>query len=68
MKKYGTFKPQTNPRNPNTWETVKRYDGPRSGDDSHYNKVLKQEIELPHVHDPSCPGGIRPPLLWEIPK
>ncbi len=66
VKNYDTFKPQTNPKNPNPWETVKRYDGPGSG--SHHNKVLKQDIETPHIHDPTCPGGIRPALPWEIPK
>ncbi|VHO05283.1 hypothetical protein [Candidatus Rhabdochlamydia sp. T3358] len=64
--KYETFKPQTNPRDPAPYESVKRYDGPGAG--SHRNKVLDQEIEVPHVHDPACPGGIRPPLPWEIPK
>ncbi|VHO05230.1 tRNA3(Ser)-specific nuclease WapA precursor [Candidatus Rhabdochlamydia sp. T3358] len=64
--KYETFKPQTNPRDPAPYESVKRYDGPGAG--SHRNKVLDQEIEVPHVHDPSCPGGIRPALPWEIPK
>ena len=67
--KYEIFRPQTNPRNPNRWESVKRYDGPGSGgDDKHFNKVLKKWIETPHVHDPACPGGIRPPFPWEMPE
>ena len=65
--KHETFKPQTNPRDPAPYESVKRYDGPGSGE-GHYNDVLDKRIELPHVHDPSCPGGIRPALPWEIPK
>jgi hypothetical protein len=64
--KYETYKPQTNPRSPKPWESVKRYDGP--GSKSHRNKVLKQDIETPHIHDPAYPGGIRPALPWEIPK
>ncbi|QZA58585.1 hypothetical protein [Candidatus Rhabdochlamydia porcellionis] len=66
MIKYETYKPQTNPRSPKPWESVKRYDGP--GADPHHNKVLDKRIESPHIHDPSCLGGIRLPSPWEIPK
>ena len=64
---YETFQPQTNPRNPNPWESVKRFDGVgvRKG---HHNKALNERIPEPHVHDPKCPGGIRKPELWEFPK
>ncbi|WP_138107492.1 hypothetical protein [Candidatus Rhabdochlamydia sp. T3358] len=65
--KYETFKPQTNPRDPAPYESVKRYDGPGSGG-PHYNDFLDKYIDTPHVHDPACPGGIRPALPWEIPK
>ena len=63
---YETYETQTNSYNPNQWESVKRYDGP-SGD-SHWNKVLKEDVKTPHVHDPNYPGGVRPALLWEIPN
>jgi hypothetical protein len=62
---YETYRPQTNPRNPNAWESVKRYGG--LGSDKHWNKSLKQDIFSPHVHDPMFPGGIRPAQPWEIP-
>lgn len=63
---YETFRPQTNLRNPNPWESVKRFDGP--GSEKHYNKVLDKDIYAPHVHDPACEGGIRPPYSWEMPN
>lgn len=63
---YETYIPQTNPRNPNRWESTMRYDGNKDSL-SHFNKALKQEIDIPHVHDPCCPGGIRPALPMEIP-
>jgi RHS repeat-associated protein len=64
---YETFKFQTNPRNPNPWESVLRLDNGNPGT-SHYNKVLKRDIYEPHVHDPKCPGGLREAQQWEIPK
>ncbi len=64
---YETFQPQSNPRNPNPWESVKRFDG--VGDTKgHYNKVLEKDIPEPHVHDPKYPGVIREPALWEFPE
>ena len=57
--RYATYIPQTNPRNPAKWQLVKRVD---LVGDEHFNKVLKQYIPVPHVHDPSFPGGIRPAL------
>jgi hypothetical protein len=62
--RYATYIPQTNPRNPAKWQLVKRVD---LVGDEHYNKVLKQYIPVPHVHDPSFPGGIRPALPEELP-
>ena len=62
---YETFKPQSNPRNPNPWESVKRFDLNGKG---HTNKILEKEIPTPHVHDSKCPGGVRLPEPWEIPK
>lgn len=62
---YETFRPQSNPRNPNAWESVKRFDGIGK---SHQNKILAKDFETPHIHDPNCSGGIRYPEMWEIPK
>ena len=64
---YETYKPQTNPRNPTRWESVMRYDG-NAASGAHFNKVTKQDIFSPHMHDASCPGGIRSALLEEIPS
>jgi hypothetical protein len=64
---YETYRPQANLRNPNPWESIKRFDNSGKIDQSHFNKVLKKEIYEPHVHDPSFPGGIRAPQSWEIP-
>ena len=61
---YETYRPQTNPFDPKRWESLKRYDGLGK---SHRNKILKQNIETPHIHDPSYPGEIRYPEFWEIP-
>jgi hypothetical protein len=66
--KYTTFKPQSNLRNPNPWEVMKRFDGNPIAYHRHRNKVLKEYIYTPHVHDPTFPGGIRYPYEWEIPK
>jgi hypothetical protein len=46
-------------------ELEKRYDGKG---DSHYNKKTGEDIETPHVNDPSVPGGVRKPYPDEIPK
>jgi hypothetical protein len=56
---------QTNPYDPKAWESVLRYDG--YGSDPHWNKVLGQDVFAPHIHDPYCPGGVRPAFSWEIP-
>lgn len=66
--KYETFIPQTNPKNPCPWESLKRFDNTGKINQSHYNKVLKVEVFEPHVHDPLFSGGIRPAYPWEIPK
>lgn len=42
----------------------KRFDGTGRG---HYNKAMGQEVPTPHVNDPSCPGGVRPPFPNEFP-
>lgn len=48
--------------------SIKRYDGPAGVEDRHYNKILKEYVDTPHVHDPSTSGGIRHPEHWEIPN
>lgn len=61
---YETYKHQTNPRDPNPWESEKRYDGQGKG---HRNKELKEDINTPHIHDPKYPGKVRYPETWELP-
>jgi len=63
--KYETWKKQTNPKKPNPWESVKRYDG--SGD-PHFNKATQQDVDTPHIHDPNAPGEVRPANPNEIPR
>ncbi len=63
---YETFRPQTNPYDPKPWESVLRFDNPIEPH-YHFNKILKKRIYTPHIHDPYCPGGIRPAMPWEIP-
>ncbi len=62
---YETWQPQSNPRNPNPWESVKRYDATGG---AHYNKATKVDVVTPHVHDPATPGGVRAPLPEEMPE
>ncbi len=64
---YETFVLQTNPRNPNPWQSIKRFDNGGKFNQSHYNKILDKHIFEPHVHDPFFPGGVRAAELWEIP-
>lgn len=66
MTNYETFRPQTNPRNPNPWESVYRLDNTNPGINYHYNKIFNKKIYEPHFHDPKCPGGVRSAELWEI--
>jgi RHS repeat-associated protein len=61
---YETFEPQTNPQDPNPWQSTKRYDATGG---SHFNKVTGQDVPTPHVHDPATPGGVRPPNPDEVP-
>src|SRR3984885_8749829 len=63
---YETYRPQTNRYDPKPWESFLRFDG--YGSDPHLNKVFKEWIKTPHVHDPHCPGGIRPAEPWEMPR
>ena len=62
---YETYRPQTNPFNPNPWESIKRFDAMGK---SHRNKILKQDILTPYIHESSYPGNVRYPQLWEVPQ
>jgi RHS repeat-associated protein len=64
---YETFIPQTNPRNPNPWQTLLRFDGPQH-QHYHFNKITNERVYTPHIHDPNCPGGVRMPLINELPR
>jgi len=64
---YETFKPNPKSRHDSDWASVMRYDNPVDRH-SHYNKVLKEKIFTPHVHDKTCPGKIRKPFPGEIPN
>ena len=59
---YESYGPQTNPRNPNPWQSDKRVDlqGKR-----HFDKATGQDVPTPHVHDPG--GSVRPANSDEIP-
>ena len=65
---YETYQPQSNPRNPNPWESVKRFDGVGVREEGHHNKVLDRRIPEPHIHDPKYPGVLREPEPWEFPS
>ena len=54
---------KTNPRNPTGFDEVIRYDGVG---EPHYNPVTMEDL-MPHVHDKTAPGKVRPPYLDEIP-
>lgn len=61
---YTEFAP-TDPRNPNPFEPVKRYDGTGR---EHTNSKSGQVVPTPHVNEKATPGGVRPPRPEEIPK
>jgi len=61
--RYAEWRPQTNPRNPNPWEFVRRYDGTGP---PHFDRVTRRYIPTPHVHTPG--GGVRPATPGEIPS
>lgn len=49
-------------------EIIKRFDNSGNISISHFNKIKKQEIFEPHVHDPKTPGGVRHAETWEMPR
>lgn len=59
---YVEWKP--NPKNPWGFDEVKRVD---LKGDSHYNKVLGEDIPTPHVHERGSPGGVRHARPDELP-
>lgn len=54
---------RVNPQNPKGFDSVKRFDGTGR---PHTNPFTGEQL-MPHVHDKTVPGGVRPPLSWEIP-
>lgn len=64
IKHYEEYQPQSNPKNPNPWESTKRFDGEGK---PHYNKETGEQVGTPHVHDPTTPGGVRSPNPDELP-
>ncbi|SDT80703.1 polymorphic toxin-type HINT domain-containing protein [Actinoplanes derwentensis] len=62
IKKWATWIPQTNPRNPAPWEMVERFDlqGP-----THTNRD-GTKVPTPHINLPNG-GDARPAQPWEIP-
>ncbi|WP_407651713.1 polymorphic toxin-type HINT domain-containing protein [Actinoplanes sandaracinus] len=62
IKKWATWIPQTNPRNPAPWEMVERFDlqGP-----AHTNRD-GTKVPTPHINLPNG-GDARPAQPWEIP-
>ncbi|MEV0725925.1 hypothetical protein AB0I37_24490 [Micromonospora purpureochromogenes] len=62
VKKWATWRPQTNPRNPAPFEMVERFDlqGP-----AHTNKD-GTKVPTPHINLPNG-GDARPAQPWEIP-
>jgi RHS repeat-associated protein len=68
--KYEEYK--VNSKNPNGFETVKRFDGGMPNGNSganHINKRTLESIPTPQVQgkDKVIPGQVRTPLPWEIP-
>ncbi len=62
---YQSFYPNTNPRYPNPFAPGVRCDVSGKPD---YNKITKQYVPTPHMHDSDAPGGVRPADPTEIPK
>ena len=62
VKKWATWIPQTNPRNPAPWEMVERFD--RQGP-AHTNRD-GTKVPTPHINLPNG-GDARPAQPWDIP-
>jgi RHS repeat-associated protein len=63
VSKYTTYGP-ADPRDPEEFRPTLRYDSTGKG---HFNKVTGERVATPHIHDPTTPGGVRPPSPEEIP-
>lgn len=63
---YETYQFQTNLRNPNPWESVVRFDNFCS-ENYHFNKITKERVFEPHIHDPNSVGSVRRAYPWEMP-
>ena len=63
---YATW--QKNTRNPSGFQEKIRVDTQYAKPHSDYNKVTKENIRTPHVHDRSIPGGVRSAKKNELPK
>ena len=61
---YQNWDPAKHPKNPNKFTPGNRYDGKGP---SHVNKVTGEDVMVPHVHDKSVRGGIRPARPDELP-
>jgi RHS repeat-associated protein len=62
---YQEWKNNPYPRYPSKWISGKRFDP--KGSRPHTNKVTRERIPAPHVHDPETPGEVRLPKPDEIP-
>jgi RHS repeat-associated protein len=56
-----------NSKNPSGYDSAVRVDTQYSGGASHYNKATGKYVPVPHVHDPTVPGGVRPANPGELP-
>ena len=54
-----------NAKNPSGFDLVKRFDGIGG---KHTNSITGIEIDTPHIHGKTIPGGVRAPFPWELPK
>lgn len=57
-----------NPRNPSGFDQAKRVDTQYANPHTHHNKVTREQIPTPHVHDKAAPGDVRPATLDELPR
>jgi RHS repeat-associated protein len=57
-----------NPKNPSGYDSVVRVDTQYSNGASHCNKATGQYVPVPHAHDPTAPGEVRPADPSELPR